>query len=65
MLYFSILTLLSGYNASLSNVNLIAMCNSLDFDKDGIEAIFKTIVTELSELENHGFYFAIPGQESI
>ena len=41
------------------------MCNSLDLDRDGIEALFETIVTELSELENHGISVAIPGQQSI
>ena len=61
MFYFTLLNLPPRYNASLSNIHLIAMCNSLDLKRDGgLDILLEKIVDELKDLESSGIQVDTP-----
>ena len=54
MFYFSVLNLPPRFNAALSNIHLIAMCNTLDMKNGGLDIIAEKIVTECNRLSTVG-----------
>ena len=54
MFYFSVLNLPPRFNAALSNIHLIAMCNTLDMKNGGLDIIAEKIVTDCNRLSTVG-----------
>ena len=55
MFYFTILNLPPRFNASLSNIHMLAMCNTLDLKNEGgLDILLSKIVDEITYLETHG-----------
>lgn len=55
MFYFTILNLPPRFNAAVSNIHLVAMCNSLDIkETNGLNTLLEKIVCEISRLEKEG-----------
>ncbi len=54
MFYFSILNLPPGFTAALSNIHLVAMCNTMDLKDEGLNIIAEKIVDECNRLATRG-----------
>ncbi len=54
MFYFSVLNLPPRFNAALSSIHLVAMCNTLDMKNGGLNIIAEKIVTECNNLTTNG-----------
>ena len=55
MFYFTFLNLPPIFNASLSNIHMLAMCNALDLkNEDGLDILLSKMVNEISHLETNG-----------
>ncbi len=53
MFYFLVLNMPPKYNAALSNIHLVAMCNSSDLKyENGQDVLLNAIVDDLSDLES-------------
>lgn len=61
--YFVDLSLPPKYHASLSNINFVSCCKSIDIKEiSGQEAMMRVIVDDLIDLETKGFEIDIPGR---
>jgi hypothetical protein len=61
--YFAFCHLPTRYNAALSNIHDVAICNSkLLKEHDGYEKVLKWIAEELTELSIHGIEVEVPGK---
>lgn len=63
MFYFLVLNMPPKYYAALSNIHLVAMCNSSDLKyENGQDVLLNAIVDDLSDLETDGFEVEIPSR---